>query len=114
MFQRKRILGAVACSLLMTPAAAIAFEMTGTNLVLRGSLNGGVSPELQNTGSGSTDTATVSVNQPEAIGSMDGPTSGIRLTPGFWPVALPEPTTTLMLVSGVLCLGVLARRRRTT
>jgi hypothetical protein len=108
-----------AASLLLVPlmlgSVATAQEMTSPSFRLRGAtLSGGGSVDLQSAAPGTTlGPAGTTIGQSSPLGVSEGPTSGVRLEAGFWPIAatpVPEPSSVALLLGACVGLAVLARR----
>jgi hypothetical protein len=85
--------GAVALLLLaLLPRATNAEDLTSASFRLRGStLSGGGEVALQSTAPSPTiGSAGATIGQSEPIGTSTGPTSGITLHAGFWPIAASD------------------------
>jgi hypothetical protein len=88
-------LGAVATALLtlvLLAAASNADDLSSTSYRLRGgTLSGGGGVDLQSTApTPAIGSAGVTIGQPGPVGISTGPTSGITLHAGFWPIAASD------------------------
>jgi hypothetical protein len=91
-------------------------NMTSPNFRLQsGTFSGGGAVNLRSTVPGSSlGSVGTTIGQSSPIGVSQGPTSGITLEGGFWPVVatpVPEPSAALFLLSACAALALLARRR---